>query len=152
MAVKIGTEFLVNNVNQFGEQGHADVAGTSDGNFVVAWESEKRTNDPDYLNFDIQGRMFGSSLPIEDEFQINIITVDRQFRPTITALAEDGFAVSYSSGEDNMLPGTTVTTRLLVASGVPVGDEYSPVYSYYHSNPQSAAFSDGSYCRVERRI
>lgn len=148
MVARIGTEFLVNTGNTFGIQRRPDVAATSDGNFVITWESEKRTDDEFDIDLDIHARHFGTALPIANEFLVNSITVDIQFAPVATARADGSFVLAYSSGQENQLDGTSVNTRIVGADGVIVGEEQLTNYDYYHRSPQVAAFDDGSFVTI----
>jgi Ca2+-binding RTX toxin-like protein len=143
MAVRIGTEFLVNTLHTYGEQGQADIAGTADGDIVVTWRSQVRGDELPRSYSDIHARAFGTGRAIGDEFRVNMITDDAQVSPAVTARADGSFAIVYSSGEENHLPGTSVNTRIIGADGVPIGPELLTDYDYYHQNPQIAGFADG---------
>lgn len=143
MAARIGTEFLVNTLHTYGEQGQADISGTADGDFVVTWRSQVRGDELPRSYSDIHARAFGTGRAIGDEFRVNMITDDAQVSPAVTARADGSFAIVYSSGEENHLPGTSVNTRIIGADGVPTGPELLTDYDYYHQNPRTAAFADG---------
>jgi len=143
MVARIGTEFLVNTLHTYGEQGQADIAGTADGDFVVTWRSQVRGDEVPRSYSDIHARAFGTGRAIGDEFRVNLITDDAQLNPAITARADGSFAIVYSSGEENHLPGTSVNTRVICAGGVPTGPELLTDYDYYHQNARIAAFADG---------
>ncbi len=143
MVAKIGTEFLVNTLHTYGTQDQADISGTADGDFVVTWRSELRGDEESESYWDVHARAFGTARPIGDEFRVNTITDDAQVNPAVTARADGSFAIVYSSGEENHLPGTSVNTQIIGADGVPTGPELLTDYDYYHQNPQVAAFADG---------
>ncbi len=143
MAARIGTEFLVNTLHTYGEQGQADISGTANGDFVVTWRSQVRGDEVPRSYSDIHARAFGTGRAIGDEFRVNMITDDAQVSPAVTARADGSFAIVYSSGEENHLPGTSVNTRIIGADGVPTGPEMLTDYDYYHQNPRIAAFADG---------
>ena len=143
MVARIGTEFLVNTLHTYGEQGQADIAGTADGDFLVTWRSQVRGDEVPRSYSDIHARAFGTDRAIGDEFRVNMITDDAQVSPAVTARADGSFAIVYSSGEENHLPGTSVNTRIIGANGVPAGPEFLTDYDYYHQNPRIAAFADG---------
>jgi hypothetical protein len=148
MPFRIGSEFLVNTGNTFATQATPDIAGTADGGFVVAWRSAFRAMDPDELDIEIQARALLPGQAIAEEFRVNTITMDAQFSPTVTARPDGSFAVAYSSGEENRLPGTSVNTQYLDADGVPTGPEHLTDYDYYHRNPEIASFPDGGVVTV----
>ncbi|MBO9697249.1 MAG: hypothetical protein J7499_13725 [Sphingopyxis sp.] len=143
MVARIGTEFLVNTIHTYGEQGQADIAGTADGDFVVTWRSQVRGDELPRSYSDIHARAFGTGRAIADEFRVNLITDDAQLNPAVTARADGSFAIVYSSGEENHLPGTSVNTRIIGADGAPTGPERLTDYDYYHQNARIAAFADG---------
>lgn len=149
MAARIGSEFLVNTGNTYGIQGRSDVAATADGDFIITWESEKRTDDEFNLDLDIHARHFGTTQPITDEFLVNDgITVDIQFSPAATARADGSFVLAYSSGQENQLDGTSVNTRIVGADGELVGEEQLTNYDYYHRSPRVVAFEDGQFVTI----
>lgn len=148
MPFRIGSEFLVNAGNTYGTQNTADIAGTADGGFVVVWRSEFRPDDANNLDFEIQARALLPGQAIAEEFRVNTITTDAQFSPTVTARPDGSFAVAYSSGEENSLPGTSVNTQYLDLNGVPAGPEHLTDYDYYHRNPEIASFPDGGVVTV----
>lgn len=143
MVARIGTEFLVNTLHTYGEQGQADISGTADGDFVVTWRSQVRGDELSRSYSDIHARAFGTGQAIGDEFRVNTITDDPQINPAVTARADGSFAIVYSSGEENHLPGTSVNTRIIGADGLPTGPELLTDYDYYHQNARIAAFADG---------
>jgi len=143
MVARIGTEFLVNTLHTYGEQGQADISGTADGDFVVTWRSQVRDDEMPRSYSDIHARAFGTGRAIGDEFRVNMITDDAQVSPAVTARSDGSFAIVYSSGEENHLPGTSVNTRIIGADGVPTGPELLTDYDYYHQNARIAAFADG---------
>jgi hypothetical protein len=143
MPFRIGSEFLINTGNTYGTQNTPDIAGTADGGFVVAWRSESGSGDEDNLDFEIQARALLPGQAIAEEFRVNTITTDAQFSPTVTARPDGSFAVAYSSGEENRLPGTSVNTQYLDANGVPTGPEHLTDYDYYHRDPEIISFPDG---------
>lgn len=140
MVARIGTEFLVNTLQTYGAQDHADISGTADGDFIITWRSDEEV--PESYS-DIHARTFGTGRPIGDEFRVNTILNDAQVNPAVTARADGSFAIVYSSGEENHLPGTSLNTQIIGADGVPSGPELLTDYDYYHQNPQIAAFADG---------
>lgn len=145
MPVRISPEFVVNTGNTYGAQSMPDIAGTADGGFVVAWRSEFHPEEGDeYAAYEIQARAFLPGQADAGEFRVNTITQDMQFSPTVTARPDGSFAIAYSSGEENRLPGTSVNTQYLGADGVRTGPEHLTDYDYYHRDPDIASFADGS--------
>ncbi|MDQ8756594.1 calcium-binding protein [Sphingosinicella sp. LHD-64] len=148
MPVRIGPEFVINTGNLVGPQTQPDIAGTPEGGFVVAWRSQFRPNEETGFGIEIQARAILPGQALADEFTVNTITQDQQWSPTVAARPDGSFAISYSSGEENQLPGTSVNTQYLDANGVRTGPEHLTDYDYYHWNPESASFADGSVVTV----
>ncbi|UVO50128.1 hypothetical protein M0208_06195 [Sphingomonas sp. SUN019] len=148
MPFRIGSEFLVNIGNTFGIQDTPDIGGAADGGFVVTWRSEFRSGGLDNLDFEIQARALLPGQVIANEFRVNKLTTDSQFSPSVTARADGGFAIAYSSGEENSLPGTSVNTQYLDANGKATGPELFTEYDYYHRVPEVASFRDGGVVTV----
>lgn len=148
MPVRIGSEFVINTGNLVGPQTQPDIAGTPDGGFVVAWRSAVRPDEDTGLGIEIQARAILPGQALADEFRVNTIFQDQQWSPTVAARPDGSFAIAYSSGEENRLPGTSVNTQYLDADGRPTGPEHLTDYDYYHWNPESAAFADGSVVTV----
>ncbi|MED5462763.1 MAG: hypothetical protein VYC03_09080, partial [Pseudomonadota bacterium] len=93
----VGTEFRVNSYTS-NTQNEPDVTALPDGGFVVTWQSDSQ--DGSYYGiygqrYDKSGATFG------DEFQVNTYTSSHQYDPSVTALADGGFMVTWeSSGQD----------------------------------------------------
>jgi Ca2+-binding RTX toxin-like protein len=106
-------------VNMFttSDQFQPTVTALADGGFVVAWSSFGQ-DGPGFgiyaRRYDAQGQAMGG------EFPVNTHTANSQFEPTVTALADGGFVVAWSSlGQDG--PGSGVYAQRYDASGAPVG-------------------------------
>lgn len=67
---------------------------------------------------DIHVRAFGTCRAIGDEFRVNMITDDTQVSPAATVRPDGSFAIVYSSGDENHLPGTSVNMRIIGAEGL----------------------------------
>ena len=75
-------------------QGVPEVTGLADGGFVVTWQSSGQ----DGSGYGIYGQRYGADgSPVGEEFRINIETASDQSAPTVTALADGGFAVAWQS-------------------------------------------------------
>jgi hypothetical protein len=95
-----------------------DVASDVDGNFIVVWAEDGRGYNQDIFGqrFDKLGRRVG------DDFKINTFSYDRQWRPSITTLTDEGFLVAWESrGQDGS--GEGVYGQRFNGDAVPEGSE-----------------------------
>lgn len=89
----VGSEFQINTAT-FGDQFQSDIAGLNGGGFVVAWTSLTHDNGGWEIfaqRYDAQGVKVG------DEFRVNSTTDLSQLEPSVTALNDGGFVVSWQS-------------------------------------------------------
>ena len=87
---KFDFEFLVN-TNTSGSQRFPDVAGLTDGSYVVAWQDQNSTSG------DIKARIIEPGGPAgTSEFLVNTQTTGTQADAKITALADGGFVITWS--------------------------------------------------------
>jgi len=91
---EFGSEFQVNTFTDNHQQ-RSTVAGLSDGNFVIAWESMQESAGTD---FGVYGQLFNpDSGKNGTEFQVNTFTAGNQQRPVITGLSTGEFLISWES-------------------------------------------------------
>lgn len=122
-------EFLINTETN-GSQSSPDITALADGGFVVTWVS----NDQDGSSYNIHGQRFGADgNPVQrddgtgglenNELLINTYTFNYQFHPAITALADGGFIITWSSlSQDG--EGFGVYGQRFDSSGVVTGGEF----------------------------
>ena len=138
---RVGSEFQVNTDTNQGQEGPS-VAVLADGGFVVAWDS------PGDGYWDgIYGQVFnGSGDRVGSEFQVNTYTDRDQARPSVAALSDGGFVVTWeSSGQDTSEWG--VFGQMFDSSGSRVGNEFQ-VNTHTtdgQQGPSVATFSDGGF-------
>ena len=90
----VGSEFRVN-TQTVGDQNEPSVAGLPDGGFVVTWHSAGGIGNTEGIfgqRYDAAGVAVGS------EFQVNTETTDNRYYPSVTALSDGGFVVTWQSG------------------------------------------------------
>lgn len=99
----VGGEFRVNTTTA-GDQNYASVASLSGGGFVVTWQSL----DQDALSTAVYGQLYDAAgAAVGGEFRINTFTTGDQSFASVSALANGGFIVSWSSnGQDGSGWGT----------------------------------------------
>ena len=95
--VAVGSEFQVNSTTT-GDQYLPSVTGLSGGGFVVAWASLSQDGD----SYGIYGQRYDAGgVAVGSEFLINDTTTGLQISPSLSALADGGFVVTWeSNGQD----------------------------------------------------
>jgi Ca2+-binding RTX toxin-like protein len=112
-----GNDFLVNTVTANSQQ-NPSVAALADGRFIVTWQSSD--NGLEYA--DIRGRVYNANgSPAGGDFLVNTTTANGQFTPSVTALADGRFVVTWESynGADSDVRG-----RVYNANGSPAGNDF----------------------------
>jgi diaminopimelate epimerase len=133
-----GDDFLVNDTTA-SDQYAPTVTTLADGRFVVTWDSSNGTD------FDIRARIFNADGSVAgNDFLVNDTTVNSQLSPTITALADGRFVVTWHSdnGTDYDIRG-----RVFNADGSAAGDDFM-VNSTVVKNqeyPAITALADGRF-------
>jgi hypothetical protein len=139
--VAVGTEFGVNTLWN-GNTRDTTISALDDGGFIVSWTSFENGLNPDIhaQRYDMNGKAVGA------EFRVNAYTADGQNDPSIAALADGGFVVSWYSYM-GAVPGTDIHAQRYDANGQAVGAEFqvnTTTASYQH-NPTIAALADGGF-------
>lgn len=114
-----GGEFLVN-ATTLNDQIETSIAGLTGGGFVAVWAADAQDGD----GFGIYAQIFDADGdPVGSEFRVNTETDEWQLFPTVTALADGGFVVTWTSdlqdGDD-----FGVYAQVYEADGDPVGVEF----------------------------
>jgi hypothetical protein len=141
----VGVEFRINTLAN-GSQNAPAVTVLANGNFVVTWVTSDTTQDGS--SSAIKAQVFDASgNKVGLEFLVNSQGVNLQNSPTITALVDGGFFVSWftnDAAQDGNLGA--VKGRFFDAFGVPVGAEFliNTVTIGSQSQPSVAANADGS--------
>ncbi len=92
----VGSEFGINTYTT-SAQDNVDVTGLTNGGFVAVWASSAQ----DGSGYGIYGQEYDASgVSVGSEFQINEYTAGDQKDPSVTALANGGFVVTWSSAGD----------------------------------------------------
>jgi Ca2+-binding RTX toxin-like protein len=133
-------EFRVNTTFA-GSQDGQTVAALADGSFVVSWTS----NDTDSHGVFAQ-RYSQSGAALGIEFQVNTEVADSQSEPSITALADGGFLVSWGSFNQDT-DDSGVYAQRYDASGAEVGTEFraNTTTAGEQSQAVAAGLSDGGF-------
>lgn len=132
---KVGSEFQVNTYTS-GNQTSTNlpaqsVAALTNGDFVVTWDS----NGQDGSGKGVYAQRFSADgTPKGSEFHVSSFTPNDQVHPTVTALSDGGFVVTYMSyGQDGRSNNLTDSyAQKYDSSGNKVGAEFL-VHSYTNS-------------------
>jgi len=140
--LQISKEFQANTYT-LDSQTNPSIAALNDGGFVVTWES----NDQDGSGYGIYGQRYDSSgAKNGSEFQVNTYTLDSQTNPSIAALNDGGFLVTWDSfGQDGSANG--IFSQRYDSNGARVGSEFqvNTYTSNVQTNPSIAALNDGGF-------
>ncbi|CAN7400073.1 calcium-binding protein [Rhizobium sp. LjRoot254] len=137
-----GTETLVNSFTP-GDQYDSSVTALADGGWVVTWAS----NFLDGSSYGIYQQRYGADgVASGTETPVNSYTTDYQYKPSVTALADGGWLVTWASlGQDGSLFG--IYQQRYDADGLASGTE-TLVNSYttgYQDTPSVTALADGGW-------
>jgi hypothetical protein len=138
----VGAEFQVN-AYAAKEQQSPSVAGLADGRFVVTWQSKDQDGD----NWGVYGQRYeAAGSPIGAEFQVNASTADEQQSPSVAALADGGFVVTWQS-KDQDGDNWGVYGQRYDAAGNAVGAEFqvNTTTAKEQQNPSVAALAGGGF-------
>ena len=123
---KVGGEIIV--AGSYGNYaGNSAVTALSNGGFAVSWVQNGNGNNQDYDNtfvqlYDAQGAAVGSPV------QVNSTVVYSQYEPSITALADGGFIVTFNDNSayanNNYNQATDVRAQIFSSTGAKVGGEF----------------------------
>ena len=148
-----GAEFLVNTTvasNQYA----SSITALADGRFVVAWSDDSNPSGGRAFT-DVRAQVFNADGSLAGtEFLVNTKLTSSQSAPTITALADGRFVVSWT--DDSQLGifnlGFEVLAQVFNADGSAFGTEF-PVNTTYSNNgdqsePVITALADGRFVVV----
>jgi len=124
----VGGEFQVNSYTTSGQWVPAVAIG-SDGNFVVAWESDG-SDGTDTSSWSAQGQRYDASgTPVGPQFQVNSYTTDQQYRVKVMSGSDGNFVVVWESyGSDGTdtsylsVQGLRYSTETIFTDGFESGD------------------------------
>jgi hypothetical protein len=138
----VGSEFLVN-TQTVNDQASPAIAGLSDGSFAATWMSKGQ----DHSGLGIYGQRYdGQGSPVGQEFRINTTTKNNQLQPSIAAFSDGGFAVAWTSLDQDG-SGYGVYVQCYDAQGLPVDGEFRANTTTLadQSQPAVAAFAGGKF-------
>ncbi len=121
---KTGSEFLVN-TQTAGSQVTPDVVGLSNGGFVIVWQDAGSFSlgDP---SASIKAQVFNANgAKVGSEFLVNTATANAQSVPSVTALVNGNFVVTWQDASGTLGdPDGSIKGQIFNPSGVKVGSEF----------------------------
>lgn len=137
-----GSEFRVNSTIS-NTQSEPCIVGLNNGGFVVTWLS----NLQDSSGYGVYAQRYSADgVALGAEFKVNTTTTNNQSDPSVTALADGGFIISWTSeGQDGDAYG--VYAQLYNAFGVAQGGEFQ-VNTYVVGNQYNSSvtgLADGGF-------
>ncbi|MBO3705820.1 MAG: hypothetical protein J5X21_05380 [Candidatus Accumulibacter sp.] len=121
-----GAEFRANTYTANGQY-QQDVAALNDGGYVVVWGSD---SNQDTSGWGVYGQRYDSSgNAVGGEFRVNYTVSGTQYVPAVAALANGGFVVSWTNGDE-------ILFQQYDAAGRKVDSEQlvNPTANYEYSN------------------
>ena len=119
----VGNEFLVN-TQTIGHQIGSSIVDLADGGFVVTWWTSESNTVPAGTVGGIYGQRYNAdSVAIGNEFRIDTDTGSTQFGPSVTALSDGGFVVTWTSVDQDG-SGRGIFSQRYDLDGVAIGDEF----------------------------
>ncbi|MBR57564.1 MAG: hypothetical protein CMH54_05840 [Myxococcales bacterium] len=136
-----GGEFVINSTT-LAEQSFPAVAINSEGKAMVTWMSLNQDGNGE----GVFGRLVDGTGPLGDEFQVNTFSQYNQNSPTVIALTDGSFVVSWvSDHEDGDLRGIVV--RVFDSNGNPITDNIvaNSYVTNFQVRPTVAALQNGGF-------
>jgi hypothetical protein len=142
----IGQDFVVNSTVTV-LQSSSSITALADGRFVVTWESG---DSGDGSGTCIRGRIFeADGSAVGDDFIVNTTTVNNQWVPSVTALADGRFVVTWLSFDS---ADGDIRGRVYNADGSPdltvnAGNDFrvNTETAGYQNAPSVTALADGRF-------
>ncbi len=145
---KSGSEFLVNTTTM-DQQSAPKVTGLSGGGFVVTWQDKSQTGG-DTSSFAVRGQVFLSNgTKSGSQFLVNTTVDDDQTEPSVAALSDGGFIVTWTdasmSGGDTS--NAAVRAQIFLSNGTKSGSQFlvNTTVTSNQYTPAVASLSDGGF-------
>ncbi len=137
-----GSEFQVHEFIEYAQM-DAETATLTNGRFVVVWKDGDNSPSPGAY-FDIAGRVYESDgTPVAGEFRVNIADyAGEQFNPSITAMTDGGFLITWESQADNMIRGQRFDGSGNLSGGL---IDIAPFTTSEEHMPRISAMPDGGF-------
>ena len=138
----VGSEFMLNTATT-GEQFQPKVTALKDGGFVVTWTSSGQDGD----QWGVFAQRYGADgTALGAEFQANTFITGSQQDPSISALADGGFIIVWTSPEQDG-DSNGIYAQRFDAAGAPIGAEtlINTVTSSYQYQSSVAGLEGGGF-------
>ena len=142
---EVVSDFLVNGVT-IGSQAYPSIATLENGHFVAAWYSIDGVDDPDYSG--IRARIFDADgNEFVPEFLVNEFTQDEQTQPSIAAIGNGQFVVTWLTQEWSPRESISIQARIFNSDGSEAVPEFQvdTVTASDHYSPNVTALSTGQF-------
>jgi Ca2+-binding RTX toxin-like protein len=139
-----GDDFVVNSTaaaNQF----DPSITALADGRFVATWQSE---DTGDGSGSCIRARVYNADgSAAGNDFIVNSTAADNQFDPSITALADGRFVVTWQSDDTGDGSGSCIRARVYNANGSAAGNDFivNSTAAGSQSDTSITALADGRF-------
>lgn len=144
--VVVKADFLVNNII-YSDQSTPEVTGLSNGNFVVVWYTRDAEQDNSDRNA-IKAQLYSATgVEIGSEFFVKDGENGGQRNPSVIALKDGGFLVSWTSSYLYDGSGSSIRAQQFANDATAVGDTFT-VDSHgagYQGHSDVTALADGGY-------
>lgn len=127
------------NTEAYGNQGALSVTVLADGGFVIAWRTQ--TQDANWSYGVAMRRYDATGVPVGPEVAVSPTTA-HEFDPDITALADGGWVVTWSSDKDDI---QDIYGQIYNADGSARGGEIHIANPGYQFGAEVAALADGGF-------
>ncbi len=137
---KVGSEFLVN-TETAGLQAASDVSPLSDGGFVITWTDHDSGTLGDNSGRSVKAQAFDANgVKVGSEFLVNTNTQSNQEFPSIAAVTEDGFVVTWYDSSHTLgdVSGYSIKAQMFRLSGAPTTMTLSNVVGSLAENASTA--------------
>ena len=143
-----GAEFLVNTTTS-DDQDTATITGLANGGFVISWRDTSQTGGDTSLDA-IRAQVYNADgTTLGAEFLVNTTTTSIQKDPSVTALADGRFVVSWVdlSGSGGDTSGFAVRAQIFDGDGTASGAEFLVNTTTFNSqtSPSVTALADGRF-------
>ncbi len=143
-----GSEFLANTTTT-GAQSNPKITGLSNGGFVVTWQDNSESGS-DMSGNAVRGQVFlADGTKSGSEFLINTTVADEQYEPSIAALNDGGFIVTWTDNSQTVgdTSQAAIRAQVLSSSGAKVGSEFlvNTSTSFNQYTPAVASLSNGGF-------
>ncbi len=121
----VGSEFLVNSITT-SDQHEPDVAGLAGGGFVVTWRDDSSSVDDSSGTAVRAQRYTAGGVADGVEFRVNATTSGNQFEPSVAALSNGGFVISWTdaSATGGDVSGQAIRAQRYTSAGATDGAEF----------------------------